>query len=264
MPFVARHAEGGRLDATFASETEWAAVHVRGAPLTCPQCALRLVAAVSPLGLRYFRHHRRPQNCELGRESVLHLTVKRAIVAAVRVLPGWTAEPEAPGDGWRADVLATGPNGQRVAFEAQVSSIGAEAAGERTRRLTASGITVCWLAPREWKGLRGGTNPWAWIRAVGEHATVFEVIGGAEVFTGWWHSAPVLALAPFVQGVCRGTVLWAKDRPLTDQPAWTTPRYLAAAQAQQDRQVHADRESAELLRRTEHRIRRGPPWNDSG
>jgi hypothetical protein len=142
-----------------------------------------------------------------------------------------------------------------VAFEAQVSPIDADTAGERTRRLTASGVTVCWLAQREWTGLRDGTIPWAWIRAVGEHLDVFEVIGGAELFTGWWHTAPVFALAPFVQGVCRETVLWAQDRPLADRPAWTTPGYLAAAEAQQERQETQERSDRE------RRIPRGRPWS---
>jgi hypothetical protein len=108
-----------------------------------------MTAKVSKLGTRFFAHHRRPEECPAAGETAFHLELKSLIAAKARAL-GHQVEVEAPGDGWRADVLTIGPDGQRIAWEVQRSPIAAEDVAERTVRHRASGLRTVWLAKREW------------------------------------------------------------------------------------------------------------------
>jgi competence CoiA-like predicted nuclease len=70
---------------------------------------------------------------------------------------GWHAELEVPAASgwWRADVLATSPAGsQRMAWEAQLSSITVVDIRQRTERFVADGVAVCWVTihRRSWLG----------------------------------------------------------------------------------------------------------------
>jgi competence protein CoiA len=197
-----------------------------------------MVAAVSSAGLRFFRHYRRPDSCALTGETAEHLRLKRGLLAAVRAVAGWRAEAEVPGQGWRADVLATGPDGRRIAFEVQVSRIDADEAQERTRRLAASGVEACWFMVRRnslaaARGLAG--LPRAAVMLSDDTET--QVTAFAEAFdpakpfapenAGW--RAVTVELPAFVAGVCRGSVRWVESRPLATGGAWTTRQHLAAA-----------------------------------
>lgn len=77
-------------------------------------------AKVSPRQLRFFAHDAAREECPLNGETPDHRLLKSAIAAAVRAA-GWNAvlEAEGPQRRWRADVLATSPDGRRrVAWEA--------------------------------------------------------------------------------------------------------------------------------------------------
>jgi competence protein CoiA len=91
-----------------------------------------------------------------GGESIEHHLLKLELAHAARAA-GFHAEYEvaAPDRSWRADVMATSPDGtQRVALEAQLSSITPESIQARTDQYERDDVAVCWfgVAPRPWVG----------------------------------------------------------------------------------------------------------------
>lgn len=129
----------------------WADVYRRrpAAELSCRACSGRMTAKVSKLGTRFFAHHRRPEDCPVAGETAIHLELKALVAARARALE-IQVEVEAPGVGWRADVLTIGPDGQRIAWEVQRSLIAPEDVAERMARHRASGVRTVWLAKRDW------------------------------------------------------------------------------------------------------------------
>ena len=97
-----------------------------------------MYSAVSPPGLKHFRHGRRDTDkpCWLSGETLQHMALKARLAPMVDAVPGWHAALEVSGDGWRADVLGTGPGGRRIAFEAQWSYIDRDVASERTHAVS--------------------------------------------------------------------------------------------------------------------------------
>lgn len=154
MPLTAQHAAAGVLDATvdpLGEGTPWEAIHrVRPrAPLTCRECGHGLHAKLSPKGLRFFAHDRAAPTCSLVGETMAHRLLKLQLASAIRDA-GWYAELEVAGEGWRADVVATSPDGtRRMAWEAQLAQITVDELRERTRRMGASGVRVCWVTDHE-------------------------------------------------------------------------------------------------------------------
>lgn len=108
-----------------------------------------MTAKISKLGARFFAHHRRPESCPVAGETAIHLELKALVAARARTL-GYHVAVEASGDGWRADVLTTSPDGQRIAWEVQRSPIAPEDVAERSARHRASGVQTVWLAKRDW------------------------------------------------------------------------------------------------------------------
>ncbi|SHM52820.1 competence protein CoiA [Streptomyces yunnanensis] len=161
MPMTAIHPERGRIDATagdLGCDWTWAAIHrVRPrVPLACPECRHGVRAKVSHLGLRFFAHDPGAPTCGLAGESMEHRLLKLELVTAARNA-GWHAALEVPAaDGrWRADVMATSPDGTlRMAWEAQLSSITEDEVRQRTDRYARDGVRVCWVVtqPRRWRG----------------------------------------------------------------------------------------------------------------
>ncbi|MBP8532122.1 hypothetical protein GWI24_02605 [Streptomyces sp. MK37H] len=161
VPMTAMHPERGRIDATaegLGCDWSWSAIHrVRPrVPLTCPECGRGLRAKVSRRGLRFFAHDPGSPTCSLTGETMEHRLLKLELVLAAREA-GWHAELEVPAASgrWRADVLATSPDGpQRMAWEAQLSPITAYDITQRTERYAADGVAVCWVAThrRPWLG----------------------------------------------------------------------------------------------------------------
>lgn len=79
-------------------------------------------------------------------ETVHHQRAKRAIAEGC-VRAGFTPQPEAVGEGWRADVLALPPGGRgvRIAFEVQWSFLRLPECEARQRRYAADGVRGCWF-----------------------------------------------------------------------------------------------------------------------
>ena len=162
MPLTAVHVDAGVLDATrpdLGAGLAWDRLHRARprAPLTCTGCGAGLHAKQSHRGMRFFAHDHAQSGCPLNGETVAHRLLKAALAAAIRDA-GWHAELEVAGVGdtpWRADVLATSPDGcRRVAFEAQLSAITPDEIVARTANLAASDVEVCWVAERNvpWLG----------------------------------------------------------------------------------------------------------------
>ncbi len=270
MPLTAQHADAGVLDATvdpLGEGVPWEAIHRARprAPLTCRECGHGLHAKLSTKGLRFFAHDRAAPTCSLVGETMAHRLLKLQLASAIRDA-GWYAELEVAGDGWRADVLATSPDGaRRMAWEAQLAQITVDELCERTARMRASGVAACWVTDQD--------RPW--VSAVppvpavrlspptepGEAApTEAEVVGGLGTFherwcpdrlrcfddplgpcaghASWAHSTH-LNLGVFVAGVLAGTVRphqvprWSSvTRTDGTGFVWTTQKHVAAERAQ--------------------------------
>ena len=244
MPLTAQHASTGVLDATvdpLGEGVPWEAIHRARprAPLTCRECGHGLHAKVSPKGLRFFAHDRAAPTCSLVGETMAHRLLKLQLASAIRDT-GWYAELEVAGDGWRADVLATSPDGaRRMAWEAQLAQITVDELRERTARMEASGVPVCWVTDRErpWIGAGPAIRLSLADEAGPPVAVDAKVVDGTGVFReawcprrrcendggapgpcpghGWWRPVePDVDLSVFVAGVLAGTIR-----------AHRTPRY---------------------------------------
>ncbi|MFC8626773.1 competence protein CoiA family protein [Streptomyces anulatus] len=99
---------------------------------------------------------------------------------------GWSAEYEvaAPDGSWRADVIATSPDGiRRVALEAQMAAISITDIDARTNRYRAAGVEVCWFTDRK-------TVPWLdtvpSVQTARPDDGVVQVTAGAARFEPKW------------------------------------------------------------------------------
>lgn len=154
MPLTAVYADAGVLDLTSDTvhdDVPWSALHRARPrpPLTCRECGHGLHAKVSRTGMRFFAHDAGAPMCALAGESLAHRLLKVELASAIRAA-GWHAELEVAGDGWRADVLATSPDGTvRMAWEAQLAAATIDELTERTATMTASGLRVCWITDKD-------------------------------------------------------------------------------------------------------------------
>jgi hypothetical protein len=273
VPLTAIHATAGVLDITLdpygsnpgqplAGNLDWKDLHRKKPrpPLSCRECGHGLHAKVSPTGLRFFAHDRGAPECGLTGESIAHRLLKMELASAIRAA-GWHAELEVPGDGWRADVLAISPDGiTRMAWEAQLAPATADELHERTARMTAEGVTACWvtdkdrpfighvpsirikaeeteqgsdkaLSPRHpflpaIDGLGAFRPDWCSTRPKCDIAAQHGLYGRDEgpcVGHGRWERPPVaLSLAEFVTHVLRGTIRLHEVR--TERP-WALGRH---------------------------------------
>lgn len=162
MPLTAMHATAGVIDLSLTIRDDdlvqaatgmvpWSNLHrARPRPsLSCRECGHGLHAKVSAAGLRFFAHDAGALRCSLAGETLAHRLLKMELVSAVRTA-GWHAELEVPGNGWRADVLATSPDGtKRMAWEAQLAPATSAELAERTAAMAAEGVTVCWVTDKD-------------------------------------------------------------------------------------------------------------------
>lgn len=119
--------------------------------LCCPECGAPLQAALGKINVWHFQHAQgTATDCELRNgESEEHVTLK---VSLHRAAKGWFPRaklrleaklPEA--DGRKADLLVTLPNGERMAFEAQRSSLTFVEFEQRTKDYLNAGIGIVWV-----------------------------------------------------------------------------------------------------------------------
>jgi competence protein CoiA len=154
-----------------------------------------------------------------------HRLLKTATAAAARDA-GWTVELEVAGDGWRADVLATSPDGQqRLAWEPQLAAITPDDVQRRHETMTRAGLTVCWVSDLDRPWTRA--VPSILVRA-GEVAPdqpptpagrALTIVGGAASFRAGWCSPRRFCDAhPFTGRRCVGHGHWtAPDALLLDR-----------------------------------------------
>lgn len=150
MPLIAADGSTGNVvDLTVDDDKTWSAIWRRktGTRLRCRSCGHPVHAKLSQGGLRFFAHSPGASDCPTVGESARHLELKAVFARAFRSV-GWTAELEVAGPNWRADVLATGPDGAPVAVEVQCSGITPDAVAERTARHSSAGVFTLWIVPR--------------------------------------------------------------------------------------------------------------------
>lgn len=234
MPFTALHPEAGRLDATLLDlgcGMDWTQVH-KARPrveLSCPECGWGVHAKHSPSRVRFFCHDPgRPPSCELSNESWEHHMLKLELAGAIRAA-GWYAELEVPAEdgSWRADVMASSPDGtQRMAWEAQLSPIAVEDIRARTARYRAEGITVCWVSPHKKPPQWIGAVPAVRVRApeAEEPWMVDDGVAGFKFRAGGWAFREE-ELQQFVRWVLHGQL----------SPCRSLPRYRKVTRVVDDR-----------------------------
>jgi len=152
-------ATGERLEAFSVSDDTWS--ELTQAPkgsLLMPRTNWPAMAKTSLRGLRFFSHYSGYPGQLPAPESYAHTRLKVDIVKALRAL-GYEADIEVYGKDtegaeWIADVLATGPDGSRTAFEVQLSSQHLDDFLRRTERYTRSGVRVCWIMSEKPVSLR--------------------------------------------------------------------------------------------------------------
>ena len=141
--------DGARVVSSLLTGEQWAAlkedVRAKRRAITMP-CGWPGQAKTSKLGTAYFAHKPGGDGCTAG-ETAQHLLAKAIIVNAITA-SGWEAEPEARGDDWIADVMAT-RDAVRVAFEVQWSNQTLDEYRHRQQRYRDAGIaSIAWFARR--------------------------------------------------------------------------------------------------------------------
>lgn len=286
MAFTALHPELGRLDATqnlLGRDLDWSLVY-RAKPrvlLTCPECGHGVHAKHSPRKVRYFAHDSgRPENCSLSNESMEHHLMKLEMATAIRAA-GWHAELEvgAPDGSWRADVMASSPEGdKRMAWEAQLSPITVEDIQYRTARYEEADIRVCWVTDRRsvpWMGAVPSVRATAPEGDAGwnldEGVAGFDSKAGRWVFqtvdlTGFARWALLDLLIPYTalpryaprhqllrgSTVSRGgSLVWTSPKSVTEQAECEQRRLVREAEEQRRRALETKRKAAAAQRKAE-------------
>lgn len=114
-------------------------------------CGAPVVPKTSPYGLPFFAHAA-GRACEAsgarGQESFRHQLLKAAAQSFFRSLPGWSADVEVRHErpAFVSDVLASHPDGRRLAVEVQLAQQGVDSCLDRTRARLAGGVKTAWLA----------------------------------------------------------------------------------------------------------------------
>lgn len=153
--------DGAVVDARAYSVNAWADLQTRvrrgEAQVTMPFCHCNGHQSISVLATQFFKHYASSPciYANGGGESEEHIFAKHEAAAGV-VAAGWSPVLEAvspPGaPRWRADVLATGPQGERIAFEIQRSRLSTSEYRERTSRYSRQGIDSVWFVDGDPQG----------------------------------------------------------------------------------------------------------------
>lgn len=153
MPFRALLATR-RIAAFSCDDAQWIALveasQLVPSQLTLPCCGAEAIPCTSPRNRRYFRHRTQASTCDWAPESPEHIDLKLEIAAAV-VACGWTAEIEATGPDWKADVLATRGKAT-IALEVQLSAQGRTETELREERYLRSNVLPWWIVNKRNNG----------------------------------------------------------------------------------------------------------------
>lgn len=153
MPFRAVFEGNGVCGLDF-DEDGWKSLveRARAAPsmLIMRCCSTQGIPCVSRSGRFFFRHRSKPSNCVSPPESHEHLEMKAAVARAVSEA-GWSAEVEAQGPGWEADVLASRGRA-KIALEVQLSPQGQAETRRREELYVVAGVMPWWLVNRRNSG----------------------------------------------------------------------------------------------------------------
>lgn len=160
MGQIACNASTGLMAEAFSvTDAEWDAICTspRGTWLM-PHSDWPAVPKTSIRGLRFFAHHPGYSGTLPKPESYAHTRLKIDIVKAARAA-GFRAELEVRGHDplgaeWIADVLVFTGNGERIAFEVQLSSQHLRDFRAQTERYRRSGVRCCWVLSDQTVGLR--------------------------------------------------------------------------------------------------------------
>ncbi|PRY76038.1 hypothetical protein CLV80_110124 [Yoonia maritima] len=155
MGQIAYRADTGEIVEAFSvSDLEWDALcNAQTGTVLMPRSKWPAVPKTSSRGLRFFAHNVGFSGNPPKPESYAHTRLKIDILKAARSL-GYTADLEVAGstpDGnqWIADVLVTLPNGNKTAFEVQLSSQHLNDFRLRTKRYRESSVKCCWIISEE-------------------------------------------------------------------------------------------------------------------
>lgn len=218
MPLVAV-VEGQRVVSMTLGTDDWDALRrrSRAGDVLLAGCGSRAYLRTSRGGLQHFAHAPGSSGCgDHEGEGPAHLRAKAAIVEA-GIAAGWDAEPEVPGAGFVADVMAWHSDGRRLVFEVQLAAQDATEYRDRTAVRVADGAEVVWFARvpdarRQW----GPPNPllkpdvsMPLLRLIDEDGEFLVDVGKerlplAEVV--WLLLAGRLALRPAVTGAAATTI----------------------------------------------------------
>jgi hypothetical protein len=274
MPLACLDDNDGLLDSTALSDADWAGVHrvTPRARLVCRFCETRMQAKVSKGGLRFFAHDRRTPECPSEGETPEHRRLKSAVANDLRAA-GWSAEVEADGGSWRADVLGTTPGGdRRVAFEVQLAAMTVDDGRYRTDRYADDGVETVWVTSK--------VASWFFeipsLQVTGD-ATVLDVSRGCLKRKGLrdWETPEPFAFVKFAGALASGKLVvralrsWhhedlprgqsakTRRRRFDDPVAWVKPAdWDAEVVAQAKSDVEAEAEERESERRRERHERR--------
>ncbi|MEU8152168.1 hypothetical protein AB0B94_00715 [Micromonospora sp. NPDC048986] len=150
MPLLAM-VDGVRTVSTLLSDEQWQSLRTDVRAGRCsvrlPYCGVVAYLRTSKLGVRHFAHRAASDCASHSAETGQHLYAKNIIVQAARAA-GWDAEPEARGEGWVADVLATGGM-SKFAFEVQWSAQTRDQFEHRQHRYAADRVHGVWFTRYE-------------------------------------------------------------------------------------------------------------------
>lgn len=148
MPLIA-YLYSQKIFAPLLNENEWE--HIRSSLKENPEylhfkcCQSPVYARVSKNGLKHFVH-KNTDHCNYVYESEDHLLLKMEVFEACQNL-GWNTEVEFAGEKFRTDVLAQ-KDGQRVAFEIQLSRQDLQTTIERQNIFKEAGVRCVWFFKR--------------------------------------------------------------------------------------------------------------------
>jgi hypothetical protein len=176
------------------------------------------VAKVSVRGLRFFAHLPDASPCVGRGETVEHRRLKAVLAEAIQAA-GWICEVEAqpvPSDtgGWRADVMATRPDGaRRIAFEVQLAGMTAPEGKMRTDRYSTDGIETLWVTTKHARWIYKLPS----IRLVSDDQAGLMVDRGTAIWEhGCWKGGAKFSLGNVVGGMLESSLVSHDVRGLTE------------------------------------------------